>query len=84
MRLGTRSGEMGVDHKYTCNLCGREDELVRLVSEEVPLPINAKLTRKPKFGWIQRTFEVRCPVHGVRHVLKEGHHVSTLPKRRAT
>ncbi len=67
--------------RFTCDLCGREAEFVRAVSEEVALPIDAKLTRIPKSRFVQRTFEVRCPIHGVRHVLKEGHHMSMLPKR---
>ena len=63
--------------KFTCNLpdCGLEAEFVCSVGEEALVPAGGALTRKPLDG-PQRSFIVRCPVHGLRWILEIGHHIS--------
>jgi hypothetical protein len=63
---------------YICSFegCGREAEFVRFDSEELVIPNGAKLPRKPGSERLRRYFWIKCPVHGMRWLITQGHHVS--------
>jgi hypothetical protein len=72
--------------KYVCPVpeCGREAVFVKFEVEEVWVEPGTEVKHGDKPPMLQRCALVRCSVHGEKYDLRPGHHVTAIPKKRAT